>query len=70
MLSFTGVAASWLLTFECRGRVLDWDTFCSAVFERFDKDQYQLQLRQLDALKQTGSISEYLEHFEHLSHGT
>jgi len=68
-LNVKGAAAAWLQTFERRGRVTDWDTFCSAVFKRFDKDQYQLQLRQLDTLRQTGSVSEYLEHFEQLSHG-
>jgi hypothetical protein len=41
-LNFKGAAALWSLTIERRGRVLDWDTFCSAVFERFDKDQYQI----------------------------
>ena len=68
-LNFHGAATSWLLTFERCGRVLDWDKFCAVVFEQFDKDQYHLQLWQLDALKQTGSVSEYLEHFEQLSHG-
>ncbi|PUZ77488.1 hypothetical protein GQ55_1G375700 [Panicum hallii var. hallii] len=50
-LNFKGVAASWLQTVERRGRVLDWDVLCQAVFDRFDRDQYQLQLRQLDALR-------------------
>jgi hypothetical protein len=68
-LNFKGAAATWLQTFERRGRVTDWDTFCSTVFDHFDKNQYQLQLRQLDALKQTGLVSEYLERFEQLSHG-
>ncbi|RLN39853.1 hypothetical protein C2845_PM01G06350 [Panicum miliaceum] len=53
-LNFKGAAASWLLTYERRERVLDWDTFFSAVFDRFDRDHYQLQLRQLDSLRQTG----------------
>ena len=38
-LNFKGAAASWLQTFERRGRVAYWDTFCSTVFDRFDKDQ-------------------------------
>ena len=68
-LNFKGPAAAWLQTFEQQGRVLDWDSFCSAVLDRFDRDQYKIQLRQLDALHQTGSVTEYLEHFEELSHG-
>jgi len=66
-LNFKGVAASWHQTAERRG--LDWDKFCQNVFDRFDWDQYHLQLRQLDTLRQTGSVSEYLEKFEQLSHG-
>ena len=67
-LNFTGVAASWLQTYELRGRVTSWSTLCKAVCDRFDLDQYQTFLRQLDSLKQTGSMTEYYEQFEHLSH--
>jgi hypothetical protein len=45
VLNLKGVAASWLQTVERRGRVLDWDVLCQAVFDRFDRDQYQLQLQ-------------------------
>ena len=62
-LNFKGAAASWLQTVEHRGRITDWDDFCSAVFERFDQDQYKLHLRQLDGLRQTGSVSEFLDRF-------
>lgn len=68
-LNFKGTAVVWLQTFERRGRMLDWETFCDAVFDRFDRDQYQVQLCHLDALRQSGSVSEYLEKFEKLSHG-
>ena len=39
-LNFSGPAAIWLQTFERKGRVLDWEEFCAAVFAHFDKDQY------------------------------
>jgi hypothetical protein len=39
------------------------------VFAKFDKDQYQNQLRQLESLKQTGSVQAYYEQFEKLVHG-
>jgi len=68
-LNFSGAAASWLQTAERRGRESDWDRFCQAVFDRFDRDQSQTQLRQLDNLRQQGSVTEYLEQFEKLSHG-
>jgi len=50
-LNFSGAAAAWLQTAEHRGRELNWDKFCQAVFDRFDRDQYQLHLRQLDNLR-------------------
>ncbi|WVZ81180.1 hypothetical protein U9M48_028591 [Paspalum notatum var. saurae] len=53
-LNFMGAAATWLQMMERRGLVIDWDLFCKMVFTRFDRDQYQLQLRQLDMLRQTG----------------
>ena len=68
-LNFDGPAATWLQTFERKGRVLDWEEFCAAVFARFDKDQYQLLLRQLDTLRQIDSVTSYLHQFENLSHG-
>jgi hypothetical protein len=39
------------------------------VLTKFDKDQYQILLRQLDALKQTASVLEYQTEFEKLAHG-
>jgi hypothetical protein len=68
-LNFTSAAASWLHTFEKRGHVLDWEQFCDAVFQCFDKDQYKIHLRQLDTLHQDRSVPEHLQCFEELSHG-
>jgi len=67
-LNFDGAAASWLQTLEMRGRVQSWEELCKAVCERFDRDQYQVHMRQLDALRQTGSVAEYYHRFEQLSH--
>jgi len=67
-LNFDGAAASWLQTLEMRGRVQNWEELCTAVCERFDRDQYQVHMRQLDALRQTGSVAEYYHRFEQLSH--
>jgi hypothetical protein len=49
--------------------VTDWEQLCELVFAKFDKDQYQNQLRQLESLKQTGSVQAYYEQFEKLAHG-
>lgn len=39
------------------------------MFAKFDKDQYQTQLRHLEALKQTSIVSEYQRRFDELAHG-
>lgn len=39
------------------------------VFDQFDKHQYQLQLKQLNALKQSSSMVDYHIQFEKLAHG-
>lgn len=67
-LNFSGPAASWLQTIELRGGITSWDETRKAVCARFDKDQYQISLRHLDNLIQSGSVSEYYDTFEQLSH--
>ena len=54
---------------ERRGRITDWAKLCELVFAKYDKDQYALMLRHLEALKQTSSVIEYQQHFEELAHG-
>jgi hypothetical protein len=68
-LNFQGSAATWLQTVERQGRITDWDRLCELVFNKYDRDQYQTQLRQLEMLQQTGSVTEYQAQFEKLAHG-
>jgi hypothetical protein len=58
-LNFMGAAALWLQTKERMGRISDWEQMYKAVFDQFDRDQYQIQLRQLEGLKQTGSVQHW-----------
>ena len=37
-LNFFAPAAAWFKTLELRGQVTDWETLCSSVCDRFDKD--------------------------------
>ncbi|WVZ69199.1 hypothetical protein U9M48_018023 [Paspalum notatum var. saurae] len=67
-LNFSGAAATWLQTRELKGRFATWDALCSAVCERFDRDQYHIHMKQLDNLKQLGSVAEYHAQFEQLAH--
>ena len=50
-LNFSGTAASWLHSVECKGHVSDWDQFYTLVCDRFDRHQYQTHMNQFDALK-------------------
>ena len=72
-LNFKGTAATWLQTFERRGRVLDWGRnfarLSLMVLTRINIKLYQIQLKQLDCLRQTSSVTEYIEEFERLSRG-
>jgi hypothetical protein len=55
-------------TVEVSGRIEEWTTLCNLVFKRWDRDQHQIFMKQVLALKQTGSIAEYIEKFEDLRH--
>lgn len=69
-LNFTGPAAIGLQTVQRKGWVPDWESLCALVFAKFYKDQYQIQLRHLEALnKQTGMVLDYQRRFEELAHG-
>ena len=57
-----------LQTVELRGRINTWEALHKAVCECFDRDQYQHHLRQLDTLRQTGSVADYHAKFEQLVH--
>lgn len=69
ILNFEGAAAIWLQSVERRGCILNWSRLCEVVFVKYDKDQYQLQLKQLDSLKQSGSVFDYQKRFDELAHG-
>lgn len=66
---FQGGRGYMLQMVERRGRITDWSKLCELVFLKYDKDQYQQQLRQLEMLKQTGSVADYHSQFEKLAHG-
>jgi hypothetical protein len=68
MLNFIDRATLWLETVEVSSRIEDWHTLCCLVFKRWDKDQHHIFMRQILALKQTGSVVEYIEKFEDLGH--
>ena len=68
-LNFEDAPAVWLQAIERRRRITDWQHFWELVFAKFDKDQYQLHLRQMDSLKQTGSMANCQRRSEEFAHG-
>lgn len=42
-------------------RFLNWEDFCAVVSDKFDRDQHDQLIRQMDHIKQTGSVWEYYE---------
>lgn len=67
-LNFMGPVAVWLQMMERKQRFHDWETMKLVVISRCDQDQYQIHLRQLQALKLVDSVTAYHSRFEELSH--
>ena len=63
-LNFRGVAALWLRNIQARRRLDDWGEMCCLVHEKFGKNKYNHYRRQLRVLKQTGTVTEYIEKFD------
>lgn len=63
---FMGRAASWLRSSRAHEVFVDWGRFYEAVNRKFDRNQHRQLIRQLDQIKQTGSVSEFYERFDDL----
>lgn len=60
-MHFEGTAARWLQSAEKRFKTTSWDIFCSAIHDRFGRDQHESLIRQLFHIKQNGSVADYVE---------
>ena len=65
-LHFTGLAAIWLQSIQGKLSTLYWEAFCNLLCARFGRDKHQLLIRQFYSLRQTSSVSDYIEQFENL----
>lgn len=65
-LHFTGPAGIWLQSVQKKITELDWEAFCTLLCTRFGRDRHQLLIRQFYALKQIGSVADYIEQFDTL----
>lgn len=60
---FTGNAAGWLQSVEHLVDEMSWDVLCQTITTRFGQNQYQKLYREAFNIRQTSSVSEYLERF-------
>uniref|UniRef100_J3MDG5 Retrotransposon gag domain-containing protein n=1 Tax=Oryza brachyantha TaxID=4533 RepID=J3MDG5_ORYBR len=63
---FRGRASSWLRSSQAHLKFPEWNSFCGAVVQKFDRDQHQQLIRQMDTIKQNGSVTEFYESFDEL----
>jgi hypothetical protein len=67
-LNFTDKAALWLETIEAKGRIERWVDLCHIVFDRWDKDHHSITMRHILAIRQIGSVADYIESLDDLRH--
>ena len=58
-----GAAAHWYQSIENTTVTATWSSFCQALHERFDRDQHEALIRKLFHVKQTSTVSDYVERF-------
>lgn len=65
-MHFTSAASRWLPSVSNLLRSCSWEAFCHLILDRFGRDQHELLIRQLLAIKQSGSVEEYIDQFSAL----
>lgn len=60
---FVDAAACWLQSVEGRIRTLTWPEFCKLLLEHFGRDQHELLIRQILAIKRTSTVRDYIDCF-------
>jgi hypothetical protein len=67
-MHFVGSTAFWWQSVDPGARPPSWRELCSAVCARFERDQHNHLIRQFFHIKQTDSVSEYVDEFDSLMH--
>lgn len=65
-MQFSGAAARWLQSVEYQLDHMSWEHFCALITKRFAKNQHQMLLRQLFHIRQSSSMSVYIDEFSQL----
>ena len=61
-----GNAACWYESIDNTPAIATWTTFCQSLHDRFDHDQHEAFIRQLFQIKQTSTVTDYVERFTKL----
>lgn len=67
-MHFVGSVDLWLHTLKNQIASMSWDEFTTSACYRFDKDEHNHLLRIVFHIRQSASISEYIEQFSDILH--
>jgi hypothetical protein len=67
-MGLVGSAALWYQTMQSDIIKMSWDTFATTLCNRFDKDEHNHLIRHFFHIKQSSSVTEYVELFSGLVH--
>lgn len=65
-LNFSPTTAVWLRSVRKKVLGLNWEGLCNVLATRFGCDRHQLLIRHFFAVKQSSTVQDYIERFEHL----
>lgn len=67
-MHFVGSADLWIHTVKNHLASMSWDAFTTSVCYRFDKDEHNHLLRAFFRIKQSTTVTEYIEQFSDILH--
>jgi hypothetical protein len=62
-MHLSGAAGRWFSSLGDHCPNVSWTDFCRGMLERFGKDEHEYFIRKLFRIRQTATVSEYVEHF-------
>ncbi|CAN6380732.1 unnamed protein product [Urochloa humidicola] len=67
-INFKGNAELWLQSYEAQHSIESWPDLCVALEQKFGRDLYQNDMRDMLNLRQTSDVLEYADRFEKAKH--
>ena len=65
-MNFSAAASNWLQSVDSKMRDCSWTEFCQLLLDRFGRDEHELLLRCLFNIRQTTTVSDYIDKFAKL----